>query len=145
MPTQIDAGDYREFAAKLKEAPKEIQREIRAELRTVSKELGAEVLEAGAEQMPQGGGLAGYLLARSRVGVSITGIRMELALGVPKKSLIALLDRTGVVRHPVFGNREAWANNSVPPKTWTEAFLKRGDEVAERIAPALERAMRRLA
>ncbi|MCB0913442.1 MAG: hypothetical protein KDB60_17695 [Propionibacteriaceae bacterium] len=142
---QVDASDYREFAAKLKQAPKEIQREIRAELRKVSRELGQEVLQAGAEPMPQRGGLADWILARGRVGVSITGIRMELALGVPKKSVIAQLNNRGYVRHPVFGHRDRWENNPVPGGTWTDDFLKRGPEVAERVAPAIERAMRRLA
>ena len=141
---QVDASDYREFAAKLKQAPKEIQREIRAELRKVSRELGQEVLQAGAEPMPQRGGLADWILARGRVGVSITGIRMELALGVPKKSVIAQLNNKAYVRHPVF-DTDRWANNPVPGRTWTDDFLKRGDEVAERVAPAIERAMRRLA
>lgn len=143
--TRVDASDYREFAARLKQAPKEIQREIRADLRKVSKELGQEVLEAGAEQMPQRGGLAEWILARGRVGVSITGIRMELALGMPKKSLIELLDSKAFVRHPVFGHRDRWKDNPVPGRTWSDDFAKRGEEMAVKLQPAFERAVGRLA
>ena len=150
---QVDASDYREFAAKLKQAPKEIQREIRKELRTTAKEIGKEVLEAGAKEQPQGGGLADWIIKTARLGVSIAQIRLELALGVKSGDLIRRLNNKGILRHPVFADpkkpRDEWSwtdqTKGVTKGAWTDDFLKRGGEVAERVAPAIERALRRLA
>jgi hypothetical protein len=52
-----------------------------------------------------------------------------------------LANRTGEIRHPVFGNREVWRNTKTSARGWFDDTLRRH---APDVRPELERAMERV-
>lgn len=149
-PEYVSANDYKEFAKKAKGADKELAREIRGELRDLGRADGDQILKEGVEPLPHKGGLAAWILATAKVSVSITGTRLEFALGMKAKDLIPRLDSKGVLRHPVWGRPDrtrkewGWANQEVKDHTWTDAFMHHKDEMVASMSTAVERALRRL-
>jgi len=149
-PEHVSANDYKEFAAKTKGADKELARDIRKELRDIGKADGDEILNEGVEPLPHRGGLAAWIVAKAKVTVSITGTRLEFALGMKAKDLIPRLDAKGILRRPVFARPErtrqqwGWANQEVKSHTWTDAFMNHKDEMVAGMSTAVENALRRL-
>ncbi|MBK7823553.1 MAG: hypothetical protein IPJ61_21440 [Tessaracoccus sp.] len=149
-PEHVSAKDYKEFAAKTKDADKELAREIRKELRDLGRADGDQILNEGVEPLPHGGGLAAWIVATAKVTVSITGTRLEFALGMKAKDLIPRLDAKGILRHPVWGRPErtrkewGWANQEVKGHTWSDAFMNHKDEMVTGMSTAVENALRRL-
>jgi hypothetical protein len=45
---------------------------------------------------------------------------------------LRLIDRKGVIRHPVFGNRDVWVSQKVPAHWWTRPTESVGRRVGQR-------------
>lgn len=134
--------DLQKVADALKEAAdKDLQREVSAAIRGEAKPLGIRVLRRGAQDMPHSGGLADRVSGMGRVGVSaslrgrVASVRVLLRnKGVDLRSMDA-----GVVRHPVYGNRQAWVRQSVPVGAFTQAFEAEAKAVADAASKAAQK------
>lgn len=133
--------DLQRVADALKEAgDKDLQKRVSAAIRTEAKPLGLRVLHRGAEKMPQRGGLADRVAGMGRVGVS-SALRGRVASvqvilrnkGVDLKAMDA-----GVLRHPVFGNRQAWVRQSVPARAFSDAFDAEAAQVQQAVNKAAQ-------
>jgi hypothetical protein len=116
-------------------------RELGSELHQEAEPIPAAVRAAAHNLLPEAGGLAG-LVADSRMGVSVQTSTREAKVTVAAVSGMDLprIDK-GRVRHPVFGNREHWETQSVPPGFFTRTVLAR----AAGFRSAAERAVQRFA
>lgn len=115
----------RDLSLALKEtSDKDITNRVRSAIRAEIHPAGLRVLRAGAQPMPQGGGLAHRIVSQGRVGMTSALVSRDLHVtmtlsntAVNMRSLDA-----GVVMHPDFGNRSEWERQSVPSRTFTRAF-----------------------
>ena len=112
---------------------KELNKRLKAEAKPVIEESRAEARRT----LPQRGGYA-LLVARApqrvqvRTGAKTAGVRVVVARD---KSSARRANR-GVIRHPVFGNREVWVDQPLGTSGWfdtpAEAALPRMREAAEK-------------
>ena len=140
MSVSVGMDDYQRFREWAEGADKKIAARQRKRLRAIGKEYGPEIVAEGAQSMPSSGGLADHLAA-SKSGLQLLAKGVRLKLGNAGAGL-GPIDRTGSVRHPVYGRRSAWASTSVDPGTWSAAFEKRADDVRRQIAEELESILR---
>jgi len=59
-----------------------------------------------------------------------------------QRDLVAL--NRGYLRHPLFGNRDFWFEQSVEPGWWDRAMEEGQDDVRRELIEALDRVARRL-
>jgi hypothetical protein len=130
---KVEGGaEFIELAHALRDAGDKVLRlAVYKTLRETAKPIGAEVLRKGAEKMPQRGGLAARV-AQGNVtaGSALTGKypKVELRLRTRDSYSLRQLDR-GVLRHPVFGNRQVWVRQSVPEHAFSDAFQEFAPEL----------------
>lgn len=143
MSIRVEGGNaLGELAAALRSAGQgELIRELGSDLHREAEPIPAAVRQAAHNLLPEAGGLAG-LVADSRMGVSVQTSTREAKVTVAAVSGMDLprIDK-GRVRHPVFGNREHWETQSVPPGFFTRTVMAR----AAGFRSAAERAVQRLA
>lgn len=136
MTVQIDAGEYKEFSRQLRAADRGVRLAIRKRVREAGKPLSESVVRQGAEGMPARGGLREQFLRRGNAKLSQTQSSIRIVLG-RKGSYIGSVDRTGRVRHPLFGDREHWYTTRVTASTWRDAFEDHKDEAIDTVSKAL--------
>jgi len=88
--------------------------------------------------MPKAGGLNTYLASASVVSAVLTGPKTAgvVIRGRKRGHDLAAINRTGTVRHPVFGNRKAWATTQVPSGWWEHVLEPFGAGVHEALVIA---------
>lgn len=133
------AADFLRLSKALKEAGrKDLRNELHKGLRTAAKPL-IKKTRAATSRLPQKGGLAAKVKKtpqriQVRTGVNTAGVRVV----VPKKAGSgAQAANRGVIRHPVFGDRETWVDQPVPPGWFDEPI----EASAPEIRPELEKAV----
>jgi len=137
------------LGAKLKVADKRLRLDMGKEIRKVTAPLVEELHKSAADTLPRSGGLAG-VMASTPIRTSITngrngvGVRLRAA-GRPPARSVASMD-AGRLRHPVFGNRSTWVNQSVKPGWWSKPLESTAlkAEVQAGIEHALDETARRL-
>lgn len=132
--------DLQRIADALKEAgEKELSNRVIKDMRNAAKPIGVRVLQRGAEEMPHTGGLSARIAALGSVGVNSALKGRVATVSVVLRTKGAALPKLnqGNLRHPVFGNREVWVGQPVPPGAWTRAFKA---EQAEATAAVLKAA-----
>lgn len=136
MSVQVGMDDYLRFRDWAKTADRKIAAAQRKRLRAIGQEMAGELAAAGAEGMPASGGLQSHL-AESKAGLQMLASGVRLRLGA-RGAGIGLIDRKGVVRHPVYGHRSAWSSTDVEPGTWTKAFEERAQQAREQLVDELQ-------
>ena len=106
-----------------------LRNELLAGFRAAAKPLVADAKASAAGTLPASGGLAariagGKFSTRTRAGRANLGIRIVSANGYDLPAIDA-----GTVRHPVYGNRKAWASQSVTPGWFTKPMEASGPAV----------------
>jgi hypothetical protein len=128
------ADDLDELRTRIKRHAdgKAIQRELNAGMRKATAEVRRDMKAAILPSLPSRGGLAAsvYRGARMNTSTSRTGVRIK----VGKTGGL----NEGRLRHPVFGNRKAWVQQTAGIN---EGFL---DEPFEKSKPDLLRAIKRV-
>lgn len=140
------ADQFLKLSKALKHAGRtELRKELNTGLRRAAKPLVAQTRAEALRRLPSGGGLARRVAKEPqriqvRTGTKTAGVRIV----VGKKRGAAKAANRGVIRHPVFGNRDVWVNQSVPPG-WFDKTIKRNvpqirreleqvlDDIAERV------------
>jgi hypothetical protein len=115
----IDASDYDRFVAKLKGADKKVANAIRRRLREAAKPISEHVREQGSDPMPSRGGLRDRLRG-AKVSTALRQSGVDIWIGNRRKSQISPIDRSGLLRHPVYG--KAWTSQAVPSGSYSDAF-----------------------
>jgi len=132
-----------ELAAALRSASQgSLVQELGKGLQQEAEPLPAAIRQAADNMLPKAGGLAADV-ANARTGVTVTSRSAhEVVVQVSSVSGMDLprIDK-GRVRHPVFGNREHWETQHVPPGYFTRTVLAR----AAGFRSAAERAVQKIA
>ena len=131
----VDTSEYKAFAKKLKGADKAVARSLRKRLREAGKPLAQGLVEDGPEGLPSSGGLADWL-RQAKGTVSMTQSRLEIKLSRGGSHDLGAINR-GRLRHPLYGNRRVWVEQSVEAGTYDKAF----DKHAEDALPVIERVL----
>jgi hypothetical protein len=133
--------DFQKFANALREAAdKELNKAVGKALREVAKPMGERVVRAGADRMPRRGGMAA-LVSAARVGVRFSKGRnpgVQLQLSDKSKHDLRSLDR-GILRHPVFGDRQVWRSQKVPADAFSDEFAKEAPDAAQAALKAMQK------
>lgn len=133
-------GDWQRASRKLRDAGKgEFKRNLRKLIVTETLSLRKDIKQAALDKLPQGGGL-------NRWAAVLPAAVLDLRAGsesvriVDRKSghdLKALDD--GQVRHPVYGNRKAWARQQIAPGFFTDTVQEKAPEVVARVEAGMIR------
>lgn len=137
------ADDFLRLSKALKEAGHgELRKELTAGMRQAAKPLIAQSRQEALRRLPKGGGLAKQASkvpqrVQVRTGVATAGVR----IAVGTKGGVARAANRGLIRHPVFGNRDVWVDQHVPAG-WFDDTMRAGAPV---VRPELEAAIDRMA
>ncbi len=128
------------LAQSLKAARRRLEPEVAKEIRsTVVPRLRAAIQQSAATRLPRRGGLAASSAASTRTTVS--GARGEIRIRTRNRYREDQLDR-GIVRHPVYGNRNVWVTQPITPGWWTIPVEQYRDDIAEAADDAVARVCR---
>lgn len=118
-----------------------VEKEVESALRRAARPM-AEVARQGARDvLPRHGGLAETIAAtKFSTTVRISGNDVVAQIVGRSRHDLAALDR-GRDRHPVYGNRKVWVNQSITPG-WFSRSERTGQTIAQR---AMESAIERVA
>lgn len=137
------ADEFLKLSKALKHAGRtELRRELTNGMKRAARPLIPKTRAEARRRLPKKGGLAAQVAkepqrVQVRTGARTAGVRIV----VGKKSGGARGANKGVVRHPVFGNREVWVDQDVP-SGWFDDPIR---ESAPEIRRDLERAMESVA
>lgn len=138
---RISGGDeLAALARDLKAAGnKDLRKEMLRGLRTAARPAVGAVRASAEAILPHTGGLAhavatSAITTRTTTSARSAGVRV-VATGKQHAHNIRRLDE-GKLRHPVFGNRNAWVDQDVPPHWFTRPL--------EQLEPTVQVAMRRV-
>lgn len=107
---------------------KDLMKAFYAGLNRATKPMKAAALTQGTNRLPHRGGLARRVASRTKLGTS--SARGSVAVFARGRSQARLMDR-GLVRHPVFGNREVWRTTRFEPGWFTDP-MRAGAPIARR-------------
>lgn len=113
------ADEFLRLSKALKHAGRtDLRKELHAGLKRAARPLIPKTRAEAMRRLPQGGGLAARVAkVPQRVDVRTgrdPGVRLVVSKSSRGSAAAAGANR-GVVRHPVFGNRDVWVAQSVPP------------------------------
>jgi hypothetical protein len=137
------AEDFYRLSKALKAAGRtDLRKELNKSLRAAAKPLIPQTRAAARQMLPKRGGLADAVArvpqrVQVRTGQATAGVRIV----VGKNRSAARASNRGLIRHPVFGNRQAWVEQKVPSGWFDDTLRRSGREVL----PALEQAMQDVA
>lgn len=141
------AEQLRAVALRLKaagESGKGLRKELLKGIQAATKGTKEDVKSSWSDRMPHRGGLSSRPLrvaTRTRTGGRSVGVRIVTTSGDGYS--IARIDK-GTLRHPVFGNRKAWASQSVTPGVVTQPLERSAPEVRQEIFHVIDTVARRV-
>lgn len=145
---RIVSPEMKRFAALLRTSRGKVRAAMREGILAPAKELNEEVIRVGSDEMPHSGGLAARIAAaHGGVSVVFSGSRVAVTLRDKTEEGYRLraIDKTGVVRHPVFGHRKVWAATNVPERAFTKVFEAGAPKVRQDLRAAVQRTLAELA
>lgn len=141
-------ADLERLAVAYREGGRKIRARAAARLRETATPLAREVIDKGSDEMPEAGGMRARMKnARARVTVSLLGQRVSVSIPVKTEEGYAIraIDRTGEIRHPVYGNRNVWRTTQVKPHAYTDVFKEGAPVVSKATAAAVQEALAEIA
>jgi hypothetical protein len=133
-----------QIARALHNASDDINRELKHDLYRVAAQYGKVVPKEVHLFVPSGfvEVFRAGLVVNGDVHLSSSGptIRMKARASTAggKKSEIAKIER-GILRHPVFGNRERWVNQRIKPGFFSKTILKHQDILSTAVVEVMQR------
>lgn len=123
------AGQLRTLSAELKVADRTLLLAMRRNLRAIAHPAALAVQAEERRVLPKRGGLNEWV-ASTPVGVRITagarsaGVRLvQSKKGRAQPHDLLQANDTGVIRHPVYGNRKQWRDSQIPTGWWERPLL----------------------
>lgn len=129
---RVNSREFERAAARLQKAAPKVLRALKKELREEAKPLGQQMTAGLADGAAYVGGL----------GSEMRSGRNWTKLVFRRDNTTVSLNLRLVDRHPVFGNRNIWAAQPIPPGSAVQAFEKGADELQNKIANAAIKAVR---
>lgn len=118
---------------------KALRKELMSGLNHVTKSVREDMRASIGPSLPSRGGLAALVMAKASLTTTAAsgrnaGVRIRVR-GRKGGGDIGRMNRTGIVRHPVFGNRGAWVSQTegVDQGFLDEPFMKSKPEVTRGI------------
>ncbi len=143
MPVElrIEGDALKALQRKLKALDaKDWRRELNKGLREGAKPLVQDARDAARDYLPRAGGF-NELVASRVTSISVTqgGVRIRV------KGMDARSANRGRLRHPVFGNKENWVNQSIPPNYFTDRMRREAPKVRPDLIKAMDRIAEKIA
>lgn len=109
------------------EQGKGLRKQLLKEIRLAAKPLVQDVRQSAMDTLPASGGLNRQI--RKGIGVRTRAAGKSVGVRIVAKNRYAIksMDK-GRLRHPVFGNRDVWVAQSVPPGWFTRPVEAGADE-----------------
>ena len=117
---------------------KELKKELRTALRDATKPMKAAIKKNALDNMPHRGGLNEYL-SKSRITTQVRQSGRNPGIRISNKQHDTRLDTQGRLRHPVYGNRDAWVEQKVKPGWFTEPAEREARQARVEILLAIKR------
>lgn len=140
-------GNFQRASKALKAAgDKQLRRELHKGVKKAARPLIGQAKAAARQQLPKAGGLnkrvAGSpMRTKVSTGRNRYGVRIEV-VGVRGRA--ARASNRGMIRHPVYGNRERWVNQRVP-KGWFDSTMRASaPAVRKEVQAAIDRTLREI-
>lgn len=145
MPVDLNvhgAAKLGAVAKRLKETgDKDLRKELYRGIQRAGKPARLAVVETARNVLPQRGGANEYIAKALKTRISTLANRSNDAavrLTASRKGTDLRSINRGRLRHPVFGNRKAWANTNVP-KGWVQtAVVEQVPEIRREIVKVLD-------
>jgi hypothetical protein len=136
-----NAEDFARLAKRLREAGdagKGLRKELSKGLNQAAKPAKAAIKPSVRARLPHRGGLAGTIASTISVRQSniSAGRNPRVRIVVRGTHNIDALDK-GHVRHPVFGDRSVWREESVPPRAFTDPVAQRAPQMRQEMSEAI--------
>lgn len=133
------AADLRLLSARLRATGQSgLKKNIAKAIRVATLPASRAVKQTLLDVMPKEGGANVYLAKSSIRSAVLTGPKTAgVVVRASKRGHdIAAVNATGQLRHPVFGNRKAWAVTSVPAGWWERTLAPFGPPVEAALVEA---------
>lgn len=116
----------------------ELRKELNKAMRDGAKPLIPKARAEALRRLPQRGGLAKQVSKEPARVQTRTGRDPGVRVVVGRKRGGARQANRGVVRHPVFGNREVWVDQKVPPGWFDEPMAASAPEIRKALEQGIE-------
>lgn len=139
MPNAEASAQLREVALKLKSAGAGgLRLQLLRGLKAGAAPLIPAVKDAARAQLPKSGGLNEHV-ANQKVTVSVRTGATTAGVRLTTKDLDTRDTDSGMVRHPVFGHRDRWVDQSVPQATgwWSVTLAEKSPDVTPELIKVL--------
>jgi hypothetical protein len=126
------AQDFARLSARLREVgDKGLRRELYKGLNAAAKPAKAAIKPNIRARLPHRGGAGDFVASTLRVTQSNRGGQNpRVVIWSKSNHNIGAINR-GTLRHPVFGNKSAWASTSVEPDTFTEPIEAQAPQIRQ--------------
>lgn len=135
----VDTDEYKAWAKRLKQADRAVANSLRKRLREAGRPLVDGMLRDGPNGLPTRGGLADWL-RQAKGTLSVTQTRLQVRLSRGGKHDLAAIN-AGRLRHPVHGNRKAWALQEVAAGTYDAAIDVHAEAGMDQLGQVLDDVM----
>jgi hypothetical protein len=122
---------------------KGLRKELLQRIRIAAKPLVEDVRNSAMDTLPNAGGLNRRV--RTGIGIRTRAAGNSVGVRVVAKNRYAIkgMDQ-GRLRHPVFGNRDNWVKQSVPPGWFTRPVEAGADEARKGALDAIDHIARKV-
>jgi hypothetical protein len=117
------AGELALLAGRLNATDRKLKNALTRTLRRTAKQLVPKIVTAAEEKFPAAGGMNDFI-HHAKIGVRIqtSGAGAGLFIRAERQGHDIYSLNNGSLRHPLFGNRGFWFEQSIPPGFFTETI-----------------------
>jgi hypothetical protein len=132
------ASELSQLAGRLNGTDKKLKTELTGSLRRIAKQLVPKIVDAAEEKFPAAGGMNDFI-HHAKIGVRIqtSGKSAGLFIRAERQGHDIFSLNQGSLRHPLFGNRDAWFEQSIPPGFFTETIEQHREEITDELLTAM--------
>lgn len=147
-PVQVTAPHFDNLSKALRAAGGDLRRVYLASIRKATAPAKTAIPDSARAKLPRRGGANNYfadaLKITTRTSLSGPTATVRIVASDPPHHDIRGLNR-GVLRHPVYGNRDVWRNTKVTPWFFTEPCVALAPECRREIAAGTNKVLAEIA